>query len=289
MSIRVRSTHVVSHAPFNTHTLMLQSLKQFARTFVRRRSRTDFLAGLDSGKRLLINEIKGKRLTYLSDRKLRSIVEAVEFIEVHQVPGLIIEAGCALGGSAILITKTKQPERLLRVYDVFGMIPPPTKEDTADVHERYKTIVEGKSTGIAGDPYYGYEDDLYSKVVSNFKAFDAAPDESQVELIKGLLQDTLWVTGPVALAHVDVDWYEPVMTCLERIYPMLSVGGSIILDDYHDWGGCRKATDEFLRRYTSTFQLDDSAGSLKITKIRAERQMTVELAATSASAFAQSR
>lgn len=247
---------------------MLQSLRQLARALLGRRPNTDFLEGLAPSNRSLVREIKARRLTYLSDRKLRSIIDSVESIEANQVPGLIIEAGCALGGSSILITKIKNPQRLFRVYDVFGMIPPPTKEDTQDVHERYKAIVEGKSTGIAGDKYYGYEEDLHSKVVSNFISFNVPPESSNVELIKGLLQDTLWVTEPVALAHVDVDWYDPVMTCLERIYPMLSVGGSIILDDYHDWGGCRKATDEFLRRHTSTFVLDDSAGSLKITKIK---------------------
>ena len=76
------------------------------------------------------------------------------------------------------------------------------------------------------------------------------------------------IDGPVAFAHVDVDWYEPVKTSLERIFPNLTVGGSIILDDYHDWGGCRKATDEFLREVTDKIVLDDSAGSMKITKLK---------------------
>ncbi|MEY4519181.1 MAG: hypothetical protein RLZZ499_1780 [Cyanobacteriota bacterium] len=55
------------------------------------------------------------------------------------------------------------------------------------------------------------------------------------------------VEQPVAFAHIDVDCYKPVLTSLKRIFPNLVVGGSITLDDYHDWGGCRKATDEFLR------------------------------------------
>jgi asparagine synthase (glutamine-hydrolysing) len=53
------------------------------------------------------------------------------------------------------------------------------------------------------------------------------------------------IEQPVAFAHIDVDWYEPVLTSLKRIFPHLVVGGSIILDDYHDWGGCRKATENF--------------------------------------------
>jgi asparagine synthase (glutamine-hydrolysing) len=75
------------------------------------------------------------------------------------------------------------------------------------------------------------------------------------------------IDQPVAFAHVDVDWYEPVSTCLERIFPRLVEGGSIILDDYHDWGGCRKAADEYLRGIAGQFALDDSAGSMKIIRM----------------------
>jgi hypothetical protein len=172
-----------------------------------------------------------------------------------------------MGGSAILLSSVKRADRPMQVFDVFGMIPPPTAEDTPDVHDRYKTIVQGQSTGIDGDPYYGYQDQLYERVQANFDGFGIDRERQAVTLIKGLVQDTLHPQGPVALAHVDVDWYEPVMTCLQRVFPQLVPGGSLILDDYHDWGGCRKATDEFLRGATGEFRLDDSAGSMKITRI----------------------
>lgn len=48
------------------------------------------------------------------------------------------------------LASIKKPKRHFSVYDVFGMIPPPTKEDTQDAHDRYRTIVEGKSIGIGG-------------------------------------------------------------------------------------------------------------------------------------------
>lgn len=247
---------------------MIKLIKRNLRALKSTYSSKKVLGLLSSDERSLVKKIKDSRLTYLSDHKLCSIIGTLNSIKNSGVPGSFIEAGCALGGSAILIGKLGEKGRALRVYDVFGMIPPPTEEDTDDVHDRYKSIVEGNSTGLGGDKYYGYEDNLYEKVVDNFKTFGLAPKEGEVELIKGLVQDTLHVTEPVALAHIDVDWYEPVMTCLERIYPMLSVGGAIILDDYHAWGGCRKATDEFLRGVAGSFTLDNSSESLKITKIK---------------------
>lgn len=242
---------------------MLEGLKRVAGRFAGMRA----MHGLSAEDRALMSRIHAAKLTYLSDRKLASLVTTARAIEEAGLPGVFLEAGCALGGSAILLASVKRADRPLQVFDVFGMIPPPTAEDTPDVHDRYKTIVQGQSTGIDGDPYYGYQDNLYEQVQSNFDGFGIDRERQAVTLVKGLVQETLHPQGPVALAHVDVDWYDPVMTCLQRVFPQLVAGGSIILDDYHDWGGCRKATDEFLRGVTGQFVLDDSAGSMKITKV----------------------
>lgn len=225
------------------------------------------LSELSVEERELIHRIRSQNLTYLSDLNLASLASTCRLIEVTNLPGIFIEAGCALGGSTILLSSVKSAKRPLLVYDVFGTIPSPTKEDTPDVHDRYRTITEGKSQGIGGDTYYGYIENLYEVVESNLRRFGIDRKEQFVSLIKGLIQETMEVNQPVAFAHVDVDWYEPVMTCFRRIFPHLVVGGSMILDDYHDWGGCRKATDEYLRGVVGQFVLDDSAGSMKVTRI----------------------
>jgi len=56
----------------------------------------------------------------------------------------------------------------------------------------------------------------------------------------------LQLDSPVALAHIDCDWYEPVACCLKRIGAQLSRGGVIVVDDYNDYGGCRTACHEYL-------------------------------------------
>lgn len=246
---------------------MLRRIKRYLNRIARPNG-TALSSVPDERTRELLSRIRASRLTYLSDEKLASLTNTCSAIEEARLPGLFIEAGCALGGSAILIATVKNSGRPFLVYDVFGMIPPPTREDTPDVHERYRTIVEGKSTGIGGDTYYGYQADLYEVVQANLRRFGIDPEERSVSLIKGLVQDTMEIDAPVAFAHVDVDWYEPVMTCLRRVFPRLVEGGSIILDDYHDWGGCRKAADEYLREVAGQFGLDDSAGSMKITRVK---------------------
>ena len=226
------------------------------------------LARLNAKDRVLVERIRQQNLTYLPGAKLASIVETCRSIEDQGLPGVFLEAGCALGGSTILIGRVKTVDRPLNVSDVFGMIPPPTTEDGADVHKRYNKIQAGGSRGIGGDSYYGYENDLIERVRENLNEYGVTEEGDSVRLIQGLLQDTMSIDEPVAFAHIDVDWYEPVKVCLERIVPNLVVGGSVILDDYRDWSGCRKATDEYFAEIASDFAYDDFAGSLKITRMK---------------------
>ena len=215
----------------------------------------------------LIARITSANLTFLPTNRLITIAETCRSIEDTGIPGAFIETGCALGGSAILIASLKKPKRPFAIHDVFGMIPPPTIHDGPDVHDRYRVIAAGGAQGMGGRPYYGYLENLYEAVQSNLKEFGIDPEKQSVSLIKGPVDETLSIDGPVAFAHIDVDWYEPVMTCLTRIFPHLVVGGSIIVDDYSDWSGCRKATDEYLRTVRGQFKRDESAGALKITRV----------------------
>ncbi len=226
------------------------------------------LSRLHPDDRKLIADIRHGKLTYLTPGKLASIVETCRFIESKELPGCFIEAGCALGGSSILISRIKRQQRPLYIYDVFEMIPPPTKEDGKDVQSRYKVIRQGKSKGVGADLYYGYETNLYGKVQDNLKEFNVNRERDNVSLIKGLVQDTMQIHQPVAFAHIDVDWYEPVKTCLERIVPKLVVGGSVILDDYYCWSGCRKATDDYFQNRSGQFKWNGSAGSMKVTRLK---------------------
>lgn len=209
-------------------------MRDFVRTILRRVMRNDPARSLPPPIRQIIRRVRAKKLTYLSDAKLAKLGSLCLANERNGVPGALIETGCALGGSSIVMAAAKERSRSLRVYDVFGQIPPPSDRDGADVHERYQVISSGKARGLCGDTYYGYLDDLYDRVAASFRELGYPIEENNVELIKGLVQDTLAVAEPVSLAHIDVDWYEPVRTSLERIEPWLSVGGAIVADDYLD-------------------------------------------------------
>jgi Macrocin-O-methyltransferase (TylF) len=188
-----------------------------------------------------IARVRREHLTYLKEENLRELAAMV----IDAVPGLVIEAGTALGGSAIVMAAAKDPERPMKVYDVFGTIPAPGEHDGPDVHERYATIAAGAAKGVGGETYYGYRDDLYREVTDAFGRLGVPAAEHNVALVQGLFEDTIELDEPVALAHLDGDWYESTKICLTRIAPLLPPGGRIVLDDYYAWSGCRAAVDEY--------------------------------------------
>jgi len=81
------------------------------------------------------------------------------------------------------------------------------------------------------------------------QGFESVPyPGEQVHFVKGLVQDTVPQEAPeqIAILRLDTDWYESTRHELEHLYPRLSPGGVLLIDDYGYWQGSRQAVDEFL-------------------------------------------
>ncbi len=201
----------------------------------------------------LARTVRKEGLTYLSPAKLQRIEEALE--SVRNVDGDFAEFGVALGGSSILIAHhvktSKSKARQFHGLDVFDMIPEPTSEkDDHKSKSRYETIKSGASRGIGKEQYYGYRDDLLADVKNSFSRHGLTVGENGVFLYKGLFENT-WPAVKIdrlAFVHLDCDWYDPVAYCLKGAAAKMSPGGVIVIDDFHDYGGCRTAVEEFLSR-----------------------------------------
>lgn len=198
----------------------------------------------------MASAVKRQNLTYLSSAKLRRLENALQEARSAGANGAFLEFGVALGGSAILIAHAaRQSRKPFFGFDVFGLIPPPSSDkDDKKSRERYETIISGKASGVGGETYYGYRQGLYDEVVQAFRRYGLTVDGARISLLKGLFEET-WPRADVqevAFCHVDCDWYSPVRFCLAHVAPKLSLRGVIVIDDYYDYGGCFRATNEFL-------------------------------------------
>ena len=214
--------------------------------------------------------IQRDRLTFLSAEKLFSLERECRRVERAGIGGDFVEFGVALGGSAIVLAKRMGPARRFHGFDVFGMIPPPTSEkDDEKSRRRYEVIKSGRARGTGSVVYHGYRENLLAEVKSHLATYDIPVDQDRVSLHKGLFEDT-WpavatTIHQIALAHVDCDWYDPVKYCLDAIAEKIAPGGSVILDDYNFYAGCRTATDEFVRS-RNDFQVARDFGHLVIRR-----------------------
>lgn len=215
----------------------------------------------------VVRAVKDAGLTYLSDSKIASLVSECRGAARQPLGGKFIEAGCALGGSTVVIASQLPRTGELYVYDTFEGMPPPTDKDTPDVHERFRVISAGESVGIKGSVYYGYRKDLLESVRRTLDEHLPASTARRVKLVKGFVQETMVDADRVAFAHIDVDWYDPVLHCARSIFPRLNVGGAMIFDDYLDYGSCRKAVDEYFAPYQDAISIDLSAGSCCVRKL----------------------
>lgn len=199
-------------------------------------------------------------LTMLGLGKMRRLEGTLRRLDADRIPGDFIECGLALGGSGIVIAQhARAGGRAFHGFDVFGMIPPPTSDkDDEKSKRRYEEIAAGRSKGIGGKTYYGYIPDLFGVVSASFARHGVPVDGTQVGLHKGLFEDTMpaTLTGPIAFAHVDCDWYDPVRFCLDFLAERIVPGGAILVDDFHNYGGSRTATEEFLREQQD-FRFED--------------------------------
>ena len=53
----------------------------------------------------------------------------------------------------------------------------------------------------------------------------------------------------IAVLRLDTDWYQSSKFELEVLYPKVVDGGVVILDDYFQWDGQRRATDEYFKEH----------------------------------------
>ena len=126
--------------------------------------------------------VKRRKLTYLAYPRIHSLERCIRRVERTNVPGIFLETGIALGGSAIIIASLMSRSRIFRGYDLFEMIPPPSDFDGTKAKARFKVIKSGASRGIGGDDYYGYDDNLYDRVVQNFEDFGLMVDGERISL-----------------------------------------------------------------------------------------------------------
>lgn len=170
--------------------------------------------------------------------RLYALHQAVEYIHRRAIPGAIVECGVWRGGSAMMaaltLTQLDAADRSIYLYDTFEGMPEPTD---SDVDINGATAASRWADGWCAAPMEVVRANMDSTCYPSY----------QVTYVDGKVEDTIPDIAPdaIALLRLDTDFYESTLHELEHLYPRLSPGGVLILDDYGNWQGARRAIDEY--------------------------------------------
>ncbi|MEZ4701589.1 MAG: TylF/MycF/NovP-related O-methyltransferase [Rhodothermales bacterium] len=192
--------------------------------------------------------------TMVPEARLYSLYTQAKRICQEDLPGNFVECGVARGGSTALlglvIQRYSRRPRHHFAFDTFSGMPEPTVHDTQNGIPADDT---GWGTGTCAGSVDGVRE-----------ICDALGISSYVSLVPGYFEDTLagarQEVGPIALLHLDADWYSSTMTILNEFYDQVVPGGVMQFDDYGCWEGCQKATDEFQQFNSLSFPLQPVPG-----------------------------
>ena len=198
--------------------------------------------------------ISCKKYTMTPDLRLWSVIVAYKHIIKNNIQGDFVECGIWKGGNIILLKKLLENQNLKRNvigYDTFLGMPEPSAKDEKVLGK----IKDAKSLFEIKNPK-GWCYSSIEEVKENIKR--TCNNMEGVKLIKGKVEDTLKENVPekISLLRLDTDFYESTKIELEILYPKLEKGGILIIDDYGNWKGAKKAVDEYFKGVPPMIYID---------------------------------
>lgn len=174
--------------------------------------------------------------TMIGLKRLENIQFCVEQLLERGVPGDLIETGVWRGGATIFM------RAILKAHDARDR-----RVWVAESFEGLPAPDPAKYPADEGDRLHEYGELAIplEQVQANFDKYGLLDD--QVRFLKGWFRDTL-PHAPIerlALIRLDGDMYESTMDALVNLYPKLSRGGYVIVDDYGCYASCRQAIHDY--------------------------------------------
>lgn len=158
--------------------------------------------------------------------------------------GDIVECGVWRGGMTAALAEVAGTKRKIHLFDSFEGLPPAQEIDGADA------LAWQKNTN---------SDSFFDNCTADESfAMEAMKKSGAIyRLYKGWFQNTLdqYEGTPIAILRLDGDWYESVKVCLDKLYPLVTKGGVVIIDDYYTWAGCARAVHDYLAETKSESRL----------------------------------
>lgn len=197
---------------------------------------------------------RAQPLSITSLERLQAVIDAVRYCEARGLPGAFAECGVWRGGSVLAMILSLQQlgvtDRDIYLYDTFEGMVEPTAVDTtpfgASATEIWEAARDTDST-----PWPEYFNECFNEDVVRETLLATGYPGARLHFVRGRVEDTLPGLAPpeIALLRLDTDWYESTRHELVHLYPRVSPGGVLIIDDYGHWEGSARAVDEYFAEH----------------------------------------
>lgn len=194
-----------------------------------------------------------------SPEAIVTLVRAVDRVIEQGIPGALVECGVYMGGNIEVMIRALQRhdvrDRDIYLYDTFAGMPKPEERDDEAFGGIAKTSWEAHRTEEDGDKGSNWMKAGVELVRQRIDPL-GYPAEN-LHFVKGMVEDTIPVTVPekIAILRLDTDFYSSTKHELQHLYPRLSPGGILIIDDYGAFPGSRAATDEYAAEHGANWFL----------------------------------
>jgi hypothetical protein len=183
-----------------------------------------------------------------SPERIFALYKAIQYIVANNIPGDVVECGVWKGGSMMAVADTllslNDESRHLYLFDTFeGMTEPSENDRNFQEIKASKFMQESSKQKEYSVWCYAPIDGV--KAAMNSIGYN----QEKIHFVQGKVEDTIPERAPstIALLRLDTDWYESTRHELIHLFPRISPGGVIIIDDYGYWQGARKAVDEYIK------------------------------------------
>lgn len=181
---------------------------------------------------------KGKALTMIGTRRLNNLYMLIKTVLENDIKGDIIEAGCWRGGAMMfarsILNTYNQKNKKVYMCDSFSGIPPMP-------NSKYKQDKEAYTFDILN----------YNPVENVYAMLKKLNLENGTIIVKGYFNETLKNIPAklFSIIRLDGDTYISTIQAITALYPKLSIGGYIIIDDYIGWASCKQAVTDYRKQH----------------------------------------
>jgi len=203
--------------------------------------------------------------TKTSKERIYAMYKGTEYIERANIPGAIVECGIWRGGSVMVSMLTLgilgKKDREFYLYDTYaGMVEPESRDITvkrgAPAHDRWE---KGRREGFNAWAYASLQEVKHNIGITEYP-------EQKISYIQGKVEETIpkHIPEKIALLRIDTDWYSSTKHELIHLFPRLSSGGVLIIDDHGCFQGAKDAVDEYIKEYNIPLLLHRVDGSGRV-------------------------